>query len=358
MTNENTDKLLKKGLLGPQRPTLAPLRKRYKHPPFSVLNTRDGEWQKRKKAWIRLGIQSEVGRCENLLDISAQQAASMGVIDLDEPGAIEVWNKQRREMKQQTGRSASKSTRAYNDHQWMEDHGSRAPNHEASGTSIFDPTLTELLYTWFCPPGGIIVDPFAGGSVRGIVASVLGFKYWGCELRAEQVDANKAQLTDATRGKYRPIWKQGDSFDRLPKSPPANFLMSCPPYGNLEQYSDDPADLSAMEYPEFIVRYAEIIDRSVARLQPDSFAAFVVSNFRCRKTGRMHDFVGDTIRAFESAGAAFYNDIVLVNAVGTAAMRAKGNFDRGARKVVKVHQNVVVFFLGDPKKAAEKLLDL
>ena len=43
-----------------------------------------------------------------------------------------------------------------------------------SGTSIFDPVLCELAYRWFCPPGGVVLDPFAGGSVRGIVASKLG----------------------------------------------------------------------------------------------------------------------------------------------------------------------------------------
>ena len=49
----------------------------------------------------------------------------------------------------------------------------------ASGTSIFDPVLCELAYRWYCPPGGVILDPFAGGSVRGIVASKLGRRYVG-----------------------------------------------------------------------------------------------------------------------------------------------------------------------------------
>lgn len=31
-------------------------------PPFSVLNAREGWWQDRKRAWIDLGIQSELGR--------------------------------------------------------------------------------------------------------------------------------------------------------------------------------------------------------------------------------------------------------------------------------------------------------
>lgn len=61
-----------------------------------------------------------------------------------------------------------------------------------SGTSIFDPVLTELAYRWFCPPTGYILDPFAGGSVRGIVAAVLGRAYTGIDLRPEQIEANQA----------------------------------------------------------------------------------------------------------------------------------------------------------------------
>ncbi len=31
-------------------------------PPFSVLNAREGWWQERKRKWLALGIQSELGR--------------------------------------------------------------------------------------------------------------------------------------------------------------------------------------------------------------------------------------------------------------------------------------------------------
>lgn len=39
-------------------------------PPFTVLNAREGWWQNRKQAWLALGIQSELGRGENLLQFS------------------------------------------------------------------------------------------------------------------------------------------------------------------------------------------------------------------------------------------------------------------------------------------------
>lgn len=35
---------------------------RFGIPPFSVLNAREGWWQDRKRAWLSLGIQSELGR--------------------------------------------------------------------------------------------------------------------------------------------------------------------------------------------------------------------------------------------------------------------------------------------------------
>jgi len=61
-----------------------------------------------------------------------------------------------------------------------------------SGTSIFDPVLCEIAYRWFSPVGGLILDPFAGGSVRGIVASKLGRQYIGHELRQEQTASRAA----------------------------------------------------------------------------------------------------------------------------------------------------------------------
>jgi hypothetical protein len=36
-------------------------------PPFSVLSAREGWWQERKRAWLALGIQSELGRGEQLI---------------------------------------------------------------------------------------------------------------------------------------------------------------------------------------------------------------------------------------------------------------------------------------------------
>ena len=223
----------------------------------------------------------------------------------------------------------------------------------ATGTSIFDPVLCELAYRWFCPPGGHVLDPFAGGSVRGIVAAKLGRQYTGIELRAEQVAANEDQARAIMRPhEPSPQWIEGDSRlipALLPEGMMADLVFSCPPYADLELYSDDPRDLSNMPWPEFVAAYRAIVAQAVARLKPDRFAVWVVGDVRDKK-GFYRGLPWETVQAFEMAGARLYNEAVLVTAVGSLPLRTRKQFESG-RKMGKTHQNVLVFCKGNPQKA-------
>jgi hypothetical protein len=231
------------------------------------------------------------------------------------------------------------------------------PNYDGSarsvtGTSIFDPVLCELAYRWFSPVGGLVLDPFAGGSVRGIVAAKLGREYLGCELRPEQVAANREQTAHICAGGMMPRWYEGDSAVTIPAlDVEADLIFSCPPYGDLEVYSERPDDLSTMDHAAFVEAYRAIIAAAVAKLKPNRFACFVVGDFRCPK-GFYRNFVGDTVAAFEAAGARYYNEGILVTAVGSLPIRVGKQF-AASRKLGKTHQNILVFCKGDPKKAAE-----
>ena len=278
-----------------------PVAERFTFPPFTILDARQGEWQERKRAWASLGIRGEVGRDAAAIHCPTQSAGD-----------------------------------------GLED---------ANYTSIFDPVVVELAVRWFSADGGQVIDPFAGGSVRGIVAGSLGRKYWGCDLRQEQIDANEQQADDIDPA-VRPVWVCGDSMDTLDSAPDADFIFSCPPYGDLEKYSDDPRDLSAMEWHTFVAAYKRIILRSVQKLKPDSFACFVVGDFRDKK-GFYRNFVSETIDGFEQAEARLYNEAILATSIGSASMRVTKQFVSG-RKLAKTHQNVLVFCKGDWKKAANK----
>ena len=221
-----------------------------------------------------------------------------------------------------------------------------------SGLSIFDPALCEVLYTWFCPPGGTILDPFAGGSVRGVVANMLGFQYVGVDLRPEQNRANEEQA-EMLCNKPHPRWFDGDASDpgtyaRLDNK--VDFFFSCPPYGDLEVYSDNPADLSAMTHDDFIAAYRKAIKLGVDLLNNDRFACFVVGDYRDPK-GYYRKFPSITIDAFEAAGAKYYNEAIFITVAGSLPIRARKQFNAG-RKLGKSHQNILVFLKGDGKKAA------
>lgn len=148
-----------------------------------------------------------------------------------------------------------------------------------------------------------------------------------------------------------PQWIVGDSLTKQPVGP-FDLVFSCPPYYDLEVYSDDPADLSARKtYAEFLKDYRAIIAQSIERLRDNRFACFVVGDIRDKK-GIYRNFVSDTISAFQDAGAMLYNEAILVTAVGSLPIRVGRQFS-ASRKLGKTHQNVLTFIKGDAKKAAE-----
>ena len=222
-----------------------------------------------------------------------------------------------------------------------------------TGTSIFDPVLTETMVSWFTAKGDSIIDPFAGGSVRGIVSCCLERQYTGIDLRQEQISANQEQAEEM-QPPIMPNWICGDSMNiqTLAKGE-YDFMLTCPPYGNLEIYSEDPADISNMSDEEFDKTYTEILTRTVGMLNGDRFAVVVVGNYRDKK-GYLRDLVGLTVRAMESAGARYYNDFVIVTPIGSLPIRA-GKAFQASRKMGRTHQYCLCFIKGDPKRASERL---
>jgi len=564
---------------GQQEEARQGLQQRFLVPPFSVLDAKQGYWKDRKNLWLQLGIQSELGRGN---EGDKTERGLTYAVSSQPPGVYEFKNK----VEAQRGRKLT----------WQEFVEEFPEEITLTGTSIFDPVLTEISYSWFCPPGGAILDPFAGGSVRGLVAGFLGYNYTGIDLRGEQIQANRQQafkilgaqtpgkpaadlpptriqehdgirvlrdddvcggtkrralervlaaspettfvyatpaygfaqialaaaaratgkqahifvagrrkkpharteaaaragavvhevdaryliatqkaardfaeetgahyiefgldnqdfidaiaavaletgetptevwtvagsgvLTRALQQAWpdaefhavaigkdpqvgraklyeapekfedpakqpppfescnnydakawrfikehasegalfwnvagdvgtfdimrqaqgEPRWIEGDSRE-VRKHAPGEYDMvfSCPPYADLEVYSDDPKDLSTLEYHEFIAAYTHIIGESCKMLKDNRFAVFVVGEVRDPK-GRYRGFVQDTIAAFQAAGLHYYNEAVLLTNIGSNAMRAGGMFS-SSRKLAKGHQNALVFAKGEP----------
>jgi DNA modification methylase len=283
------------------------LRDKFIEPPFSVLDTKSGNWQRRKRLWASKGIKGEVGRDATAI-----------------VGGTDIYRK-------------ISSKEGY--------------DNRDNYVSIFDPALCEVLYHWFCPVGGKVLDPFAGGSVRGIVANYLGYKYYGVDIRKEQIDSNIEQGLSILPIDNQPQWYVGDSREFLHigdnrydtfynQEDTIDFVFFCPPYANLEVYSTLDGDISNMDYKNFLEAYELIIDNSCTLLKTGGYACFVVGEVR-GSDGNYLGLIPDTINAFKKAGMKYYNEAILLNPIASGSMRANGNMK--TEKLVKVHQNILIF---------------
>ncbi|MDK8898132.1 ParB N-terminal domain-containing protein [Corynebacterium sp. MSK004] len=321
----------------------ATLAERFLVPPLTVIDTRRGDWRERKKAWLDLGIASNEGRDHNLIYndpvnvfINWYEVKNKACAKNPDITTNEIVEKYADELK---------------------------PYSTGSGTSVFDPVLCELLYTWFSNPGDRTLDPWAGGSVRGIVGSILGRSYQGHELRPEQCEENRKQqnliagIVPLAAGTTPPVWIEGDSAVAMQENQPErfDFVLGCPPYYDLETYSGDEADMSNLSTEDFNDAMTATLKEVDRCLKPDRFAAFVVGSARDRR-GDLRDMKSCMVNA-APAGWHLANDAVLLNAVGAAATRA-GRIFTGGRSLGRVHQDIMIFVKGDRKTAAKRLRDI
>lgn len=271
-------------------------------PPFSVLDTRQGYWRDRKKMWL-----------EKTGDLSETRDGEFGTIGGNNNMLTQI----------------------------------------NGGTSNFDPVLAELMYSWFCPKGGKILDPFGGEQTKGVVAGELGYKYQAVEFRQEQVDLNTAKTEQYAGVRYT----CGDSNDisKLIKDRNFDMCFTSPPYYDLEVYSAE--DMSALgTYEEFMQQYENIFQQCYDMLADNSFLVIKICEIRDKKTGEYRSFVADNIDMFRKIGFKYYNEIILLNAVGTVRLRVNKSMKN--RKIGKIHQNVLVFYKGDLKAIPDRFEEI
>jgi len=270
------------------------LSQRFIVPPFSVLDTKNGEWQTRKREWLEITGNLSETRNTEFGKVSGSDDGDSLFSSINE------------------------------------------------GTSNFDPVLVEIIYTWFGRENTKILDPFGGEQTKGVVAGELGLEYHAVEIRPEQVDLNK----DKTAGYMAVNYYDGDSnnIDEIITDTGFNLCFTSPPYYDLEVYSKE--DMSALgTYEEFMEQYKNIFSKVYNMLEPNSFLVLKVGEIRDKKTGQYRCFVADNVKIMEEIGFRFYNDIVLLNSIGTAPIRANNSMKN--RKIVKVHQNILVFYKGE-----------
>lgn len=208
-------------------PKNASLTDRFVIPPFSVLDTRKGYWQSRKKLWRdKIG---DLGESRNDKLITSPEIKFK-----------DLYQKTRQHREE-----LGISFREYLDKYVSEEEKAREASKVLSqGVSLFDPVLSEICCRWFTPrEGAKIFDPFAGDTQKGLVFGMCGYEFTGIELRQEQVEINN-RVIEGRELPVRYINDDGQNVASHIEADSQDLLFSCPPYYDLEKYSDLPNDAS------------------------------------------------------------------------------------------------------------------
>jgi hypothetical protein len=212
--------------------------------------------------------------------------------------------------------------------------------------SVFPAPLAEwIILRYGGDAGGTILDAFAGGPPRAIVSAFMGYKYIGYEIRQEQIDENIRTISDlGLSGSVNYRCSDGTMLTGM-DADSCDFGLTCPPYFNLETYSDLPQDLSNLgSYNEFHEAMFHSMQSYFRALKPGAFLCVVTCPFRLgarKDENELVDFPGDTIDNARMAGFILWQKIVLSRNFASAACRSTTSW--AGKKLVPRHEELLVF---------------
>jgi len=272
------------------------LAERFVIPPFSVFDARQGYWQERKRLWISRGIKSEIGRGTD------GDGTTRGLVFASSAQPPSVYKK-KNEYEAKVGRVLT----------WEEFYEIDPGAWEQTGTSIFDPVLCEVMYSWFCPPGGAVLDPFAGHNSRMEFTVMEGRHYIGYDVSQQFMEYNRSivgELREET-GMNITLYEANSEVMGYTMDEMGDFTITSPPYWDLEFYGDEAEQLGYKKpYPEFLDGLQKVAFQNFRVLRPGAFCVWIVNDFR--KRGQFYSFHTDTLELLQQAGFV-QHDIMIID---------------------------------------------
>ena len=212
-------------------------------------------------------------------------------------------------------------------------------------TSYFNPKLCKIIYSSYCPKNGTIFDPFSS-VVRPYMAKILDYNYVGCEVRKDECDKINEMLNTNSLFEESDVRVLNMDCREFETDQKFDLVFTCPPYWNLETYSEQDNDLSSIaDYSDFLTEMSKVYSKCSSLMHDKSYCCFVVADFRDYSEGRklinhLVPFVSDMIRCGEESGLSLYDKVIVKKPMGTAPSRLKlwNN-----RKTVRIHEELLVF---------------
>jgi tRNA1(Val) A37 N6-methylase TrmN6 len=219
---------------------------------------------------------------------------------------------------------------------------------DPNNVSIFNPGIIAMILALYgpeLPKGGNVYDPFGGGGTRALACASNGFQYVGVEIRDEEVQGLRKRLGEFPHelpGTAHII--HGDGRDSRVETDWADFIITCPPYYDLEPYNGGPDDISMnTSYdPGFLNDLEAVVYDCRRILKPGGLAFWVVGLHRDKNTKELLPINHDLSNIHREYGWHFREEIILHRKQTSAAQRV-GMFNKGNHLLIRNHEYLLIY---------------
>jgi DNA modification methylase len=209
------------------------------------------------------------------------------------------------------------------------------------GLTVMPADLVEFFIKYYAKPGDVYLDPFMGQGIQMQVAKIMGLHYYGYDLSKEFFSYIKAVKEKIDDGKTSIEITCGDS--RYPLEIPDNigdFSFHSPPYWDIEDYGDEPAQLGNASYKGFLLGMQSVAKAWLPKFKDDCWHIVNVNDFR--KEGKFYPYHADTIRIFQAVGWELV-DLWVIDQLVSGLSKAFAVSFNMKRLAPKVHEYALVF---------------
>jgi DNA modification methylase len=195
--------------------------------------------------------------------------------------------------------------------------------------SPFPEEVARLCFELYLRDSKYIFDPFAGWGERGFYAREYGKKYRGFDISHEAIKyaANEFVVCNTL----------ADSAEQ--QIPKFDGLITCPPYWNLERYTDAGMD-SAPTWKSFLYEYWSIFERVYAAAKQGATFCIQVGDWRSENV--YYDLAHKTRSLFEELGATTIDDVI-VSRKNISKIKVMLPQAKRLGYTVKTHEYLLVF---------------
>lgn len=210
--------------------------------------------------------------------------------------------------------------------------------------STFPSTITMIYTKMLTKEGDKVYDPFTGHNSRAADVLALGRKYYGYDIHTFPLEFTAKGCSIFDEKDYE--LNLGSSESCKYENESMDFSLTCPPYGDVEQYNKiydehKDGDLSSKDYEEFLPVYKKCLAEVFRVLKHGAYFVIVVGDMH--RGGKLIRFSDDTVKICEELGFISHDENIYNRGSNIGGDLNYKQFILVSKRLPTIHEYILVF---------------